>query len=231
MFDPYNRMANSQRLERTIASLNEAGQIPENVLRGHNKYHYTLIHKLKSALFHFNNLRASLENTDVATVVPNSHEFLNAVNMHLDSFFYCSGSALDILARETLIYFNIPLPNNVYFQTARTQLQQHRPGDSLINRFDPPNWKDEFSTYRNALTHEVLIGTNYIIQVNLEGQKNHTVIVFPLPDDPRLDEKTYRNHPSALGYCESRFRKILSLINVIHGEIDSRARALNTLPL
>ena len=231
MFSPYNRMGNTLRLQKKITSLTEASQISDSVLRGHNRYHYALIHKLKSALSHFNNLRDSLENTDVATVIPNSHEFLNKVNMHLDSFFYCSGSALDILARETLTYFNIPLPNNVYFQTARTLLQQQRPGDTIITRLDRPNWKEEFSTYRNALTHEVLIGTNYTIQVNLEGQNNHTVIVFPLPDDPRLDEKTYRINPNALDYCESRFRRILSLINVIHGEIESRARAQNSLPL
>ncbi len=231
MFDPYNRMANSQRLQRTIASLKDANQITDDVLQGHNKYHYALIHKLKSALVHFHNLKDVLENTDVATVIPNSHEFLNEVNMHLDSFFYCSGSALDIIAREVLIYFNIALPDTVYFWTARRELNQHRPGDAIIQRFDPPNWKEEFSNYRNALTHEVLIGTNFSIQVNLEGGNNHNVIVFPLPDDPRVDVKTYRTNPSALDYCESRIRRILSLINVIHGEIDTRARGQNSLPL
>jgi hypothetical protein len=231
MFDPYNRMANSLRLQRTIKNLAGTNQITDDVLRGHYKYHYALIHKLKSSLFHFNNLRTCLENTDVATVVPNSIEFLNTVNMHLDSFFYCSGSALDILARETLVYFNISLPSRVYFSTAKKLLQINRNGDPIIIRFEQPNWKTEFSSYRNALTHEVLIGTNFTISINLEGQNNNTVIVFPLPDDPRLDEKTYRKNPNALDYCESRFRRILSLINIIHGEIESRARAQNSLPL
>ncbi len=231
MFDPYNRMANCQRLERTISGLIEANQITDEIIQGHNKYHYALIHKLKSALVHLQNLRNVLENTDVATVVPNSYEFLNEVNMHLDSFFYCSGSALDILAREILVYFNIPLPDIVYFWTVRGEINTHRPGDTILQRLNPPNWKEEFSNYRNALTHEVLIGTNFSIQVNLEGGVYHTVIVFPLPDDPRENEKTYRNNPNALDYCESLFRKILSLINVIHGEIDTRARNQNSLPL
>lgn len=231
MFEPHNRMANSQRLQRTISTLVENNQITDDVLKGHNKYHYALIHKLKSALVHFQNLKDVLENTDVATVVPNSHDFLNEVNMHLDSFFYCSGSALDILAREILVYFNIPLPDSVYFWTARREITANRPGDAILARLAPPGWKEEFSSYRNALTHEVLIGTNYSIQVNLEGGNNHTTIVFPLPDDPRVDEKTYRTNPNALEYCENRFRRILTLINVIHGEIENRARNQNSLPL
>ncbi len=132
---------------------------------------------------------------------------------------------------EILIYFNIPLPNTIYFQTASREITRLKPGDPILPRLQRPNWKEEFSNYRNALTHEVLIGTNYSINVNLEGGNNHTSIIFPLPDDPRVNEKTYRNNPNALIYCETVFRRILSLINVIHGEIETRARNQNALPL
>ncbi len=61
MFEPHNRMANSQRLQRTVSNLIENNQITDDVLQGHNKYHYALIHKLKSALVHFQNLKDVLE--------------------------------------------------------------------------------------------------------------------------------------------------------------------------
>ena len=76
---------------------------------------------------------------------------------------------MDIIAREVLIYFDIALPDTVYYYTARTILLTQRTGDSLIPRLDNPGWKDEFSNYRNALTHEVLIARNYNINVNDNG--------------------------------------------------------------
>ena len=162
-FSPYHRMAHCQRLQRTISEFHENGNIPELIFGQYKRYHYSLLHKLKSAKKHLENLQDVLENTEVSAVVGNSNDFINEVNMHIDSFFYCCGSAMDILAREVLIYYNIPLPNRVYFRTAREQINTLRPGDALLTRLQDPTWEQEFKDYRNSLTHEVLIWVQTLI--------------------------------------------------------------------
>jgi hypothetical protein len=226
-------MANCPRLQRTIADLNNSGNIPILIYNGHKRYHYSLIHKLKSANKHLENLQNVLENTQVSSVVDNSTNFINEVNMHIDSFFYCCGSAMDILSREIIVYFNISMPAKVYFNTAHQQITAHRAGDNLLPRLTDPTWLDEFKDYRNALTHEVLIGTNFSIIVNADGGVSQTVIVYPLPDNPRadVDNRTFKNNPNSFEYCKTTFTRLLTLINTIYGEINQRATISGQLPL
>ncbi len=235
MFSPYHRLNNCIRLERWIRENHENGSISDDVLTGYNRYHFALVHKLKSAKIHYENLENLLENTDIANTISNSDEFLQEVNLYLDSFFYCCGSSLDILAREVLVYFNIAFPTNnkVYYRTARQLINAARSGDSILPRLQDPNWKDEFSNYRNALTHEVLIAGIYNIQVIQNGMNQQMVIKFPLPDDPRVDipDRLFNNNPDALDYCKTTFTRLLSLINQIYGEIENRATTTGNLPL
>ncbi len=230
MFSPYHKFANCGKLQKTIARLRAAGNVSDALYSEHVKYHYSIIHKLKSAKVHFENFEGLLRTTNPAEAL-GSTDFFNSANMHLDSFFYSSGSVLDILAREILIYFAIPLPARVYFQSARTELATHRPGDSLLTKLDDPAWKNEFSNYRNSLTHELLIGTNYQITVSAEGNRNITKIIFPLPDDPRLAVKTYNIHPDSAEYCRQTLKRLLSVANIIYDEIESRANTSGALPL
>ncbi len=231
MFSPYHKLNNCKKLERWIDT-NQAN-LDEFVKNGHDRYHYALLHKLKSAKYHLENLQDILTNTDASTVLPNSEDFLQKVNMHIDSFFYSCGSSLDILAREILVYFNIPITGNVYFHTAYNSISRTRPTDSILSRISEPSWKQEFSNYRNALTHEVLIAGNFSIQFNATGRNHQKTIIFPLPDDPRADieNRTFRKNNDALGYCKTTFSRILSLINQIYGEIEIRAKVNNRLPL
>ncbi len=231
MFSPYHRLNNCRKLERWID--NNQSRVTNVVQKGHDRYHYALLHKLKSAHFHLENLHDILVNTDASTVLPNSEDFLQKVNMHIDSFFYSCGSSLDILAREILVYFDIPITGNVYFHTAYNSINRSRPHDTILTKISDPTWKQEFSDYRNALTHEVLIAGNFSIQFNATGRNHQKTIVFPLPDDPRTDieNRTFRRNSDALTYCKTTFTRILSLINQIYGEIEERARLNNRLPL
>jgi hypothetical protein len=226
-------MASCPRLQRAITELNISSNIPIQIYSGHKRYHYSLIHKLKSAKKHLENLQSVLENTQVSSVVDNSTDFINEVNMHIDSFFYCCGSAMDILSREVIVYFDIVMPSKVFFHTAFQQVSANRPGDPLLARLSDPTWLKEFKDYRNALTHEVLIGTNFSIAVNADGGKSQTLIVYPLPDNPRADieERTFRNNPNAFEYCKNTFTRLLTLINTIYGDIYQRVRSNGTLPL
>jgi hypothetical protein len=233
MFSPIHRFDNCQRLQRWIQSNRDNGNVPERILNEYIRYHFAIIHKLKSARTHYENLVRVLAETEAVNMLANPESFLQEVNMHLDGFFYCSGSAMDILAREVLIYFDIPLPVTVYYSTARTLLTTQRPGDPLIPRLDNPTWKDEFSNYRNALTHEVLIARNYNINVNDNGLNQQISVVFSMPDDPRaeINRRTFRRNANGLEYCRLNFQRLLSHINQIYGEIETRARTTNRLPL
>lgn len=124
-------------------------------------------------------------------------------------------------------------PGRVYFQTAHQQITAHRTGDPLLQRLSDPTWLNEFRDYRNALTHEVLIGTNFSIAVNADGGRSQTVIVYPLPDNPRaeIENRTFRNNPNSFEYCKTTFTRLLTLINTIYGDINQRASRNGHLPL
>ena len=231
MFSPYHRLKNCKKLEKWIIDNQSTGSISDDVINGYNRYHFALVHKLKSANIHLDNFIETLNNTDLA--LSESESFLLNANLYLDSFFYCCGSALDILAREILIYFNIPLPRNVHFSTAREKLSQNRPTDPLLSKLADPTWKADFSNYRNALTHEVLLVMEFNIQVNLHGIEQHRSIRIPLPDDPRVNipQRTSNRYHDSADYCKTSFKRLLSLVNTIYGDIVVRATTTNVLPL
>jgi hypothetical protein len=153
--------------------------------------------------------------------------------MHIDSFFYFGGSALDILAREILVYFGIPLPQNVYFLTAREKIEEIRPEDPIIPPLQDSPWKDEFSNYRNSATHELLFVDRIDIRLKHIGGDVKKEVIPPLPDDlrvPQLD-RTYERNKNVIAHCKTQLKRIISLANQIYGEIADRIRINNLLPI
>jgi hypothetical protein len=233
MFANHHRFANCERLEGRVIAARAANTVPDTIYNNYKLYHYSLIHKLKSARDNIDSLKEQLTTTPPQDIVNDAGEYLYLVNRSIDGFFYTSGSALDILAREVLTYYGIVLPDRVYFQTALKELAQVRPGDTLLPRLEDPPWKEEFSTYRNTLTHELLIVSRYSLNVVMDGPDQSTAVVFPLPDDPRVDmpQRTYRRNKDVLSYCNETFRKILSVINQIYGDLATKIEATNSLPI
>lgn len=233
MFRPYHTFANCGQLENKIAQLREAGLIGGQVLNGYNIYHHALVHKLKCALHHTERLADKLLNSSPSDVLATSSDFVFAVNMSIDGFFYAGGSALDILAREILTYYGETLPALVYFKTARERLSISKPGDDILIKLDDPSWKEEFTNYRNSSTHELILATNYSIHVTSTGDTSRQEIVLPLPDDPRVapTSRTYTNNPNVLIYTRDHLRRLLSLINQIYGRILNRIDTVGRLPL
>lgn len=233
MFSPYHKFANCSKLEKIISEIHSQTPISDLIINNYKIYHWSLIHKLKSAQYYIISLNDILSNSVPQDIVSDLSDFSFKINRDIDGYFYSNGSALDILAREVLAYFNIPFPTSVYFRTARNELQSNRPGHSLLTKLSDPSWKDEFSNYRNALTHELLIGGKYSIQVVVDGSEHKTRVVYPLPDDPRIEmnSRTFRRNENVLDYCSLNFRRTLSLINQIYGEIYTLIQNTNSLPL
>jgi len=156
------------------------------------------------------------------------------LNTYLDGFFYSGGSALDILARELLAYFDLVAPANVYYRTARDEISKHKSGDPILTLLNVPDWKREFTEYRNAATHELLILDQISQKKCLEaGTLRLKVGSIPLPDDPRLDQdkRTYRKHKDVSKYSEKTFENLLVLISKIYGHLIKRIGAKGSLPL
>ena len=233
MFSPYHRFTNCIKLEGIIEDLRRSENVPENIMKGHKRYHFALVHKIKCARHHLDSMIELMSNTPPADVLSQSSDFMFRIYMYLDGFFYTCGSAMDILAREVLTYFSLPLPSFVYFHTARAELSAARPTDSLINRLENPTWREEFSMYRNALTHERIVAGNFNINVTIDGDTEDKTLVLPLPDDPRVDvmERTFRNNPDMLSYCKRHIKRLLIVINTIYGEISDRASSNSALPI
>ena len=239
MFAPYHNFPNSLRLLKCVNDLKDANGVPDDLAGKFYIYHDSLFHKLKCANLYIDELSEYITNSSPHYVLQNAPEFFFEVNRLIDGFFYSGGSALDILAREVLVCFGINLPSNVYYRTAREQLSIHKPGDSILLRLVDPPWKDEFSKYRNALTHEVLIASNLSLDLNLlggsqlAGGSQSVNMNLSLPDDPRVppSDRVCTINPNVVDYSSRTFRRLLTLINIIYGEIRDRAVGQGSLPL
>jgi hypothetical protein len=232
-FTPFHSFRNEQPFVRLLERLHGAGKISDQVYYKFHRYHLSLMHKLKSGKHHLIQLKNKLTNVDIQEVADTSGNFLFETNLFIDGYFYNCGSALDILARELLVVFNESFPDNVYFHTAHNRIVVSRPNDSILSRLVDPTWKQEFSNYRNVLTHEVLLAASVSITIENRGPNQTHMIVLPLPDNPRADvrARTYTRNSDVLDYIEENFTRVLRLINGIYGEIYTRTRDGDCLPL
>ncbi len=230
-FAPYHRFARCNALERLIISLREQGTVPDNIFEGFLRYHYSLVHKLRSARYHADTIRDYLSAQQTQRAAP--RDVVYRVNYHFDGFTHVVGSAMDIFAREVITYFGLPLPANVYFNTAHSEIALARPGDLILPLIDTPAWRLEFSDYRNTATHENLVGTSYQIDIEVRGHSESRRMVFPLPDDPRAApiERTFRRNPNVVHYCERTLSRVLSLFNVAYEHLCQRIRTGGRLPI
>ena len=228
-FSPYHTFASCAKLQSTIEKLHLAGKVPSQIFNNHEKYHYSLLHKLQSARYHVDTLSSFLGSGNAQAQDP--PYLVYRVNFHFDGFLQVLGSSMDIFAREVLTYFDEPLPNKVYYHTAYDQLIAKKPTDSLLPFLMKPTWKDEFGDYRNTTTHESLIGTQFSVNFELKGKQSISRIVFPIPDDPRAATRVFSKNKDIVAYCEKTFKRVLSHFNQAYDHIEVRARTSGTFPL
>jgi hypothetical protein len=238
-FHPPTQFGKSIDLTTQIYRLKESEQVPENVYQNFIRYHSSLIHKLKSAQFNLDSFKNKFTDTKIEDTA--SSDFMFEVNMFIDGFFYNAGSTLDILARVVLTSFGQVLPRYIKFKTAYEILNEQKPGDPILPLL-VQDWFDQFSNYRNALTHEIILAPDCHIEIAYTGNiplpdeapiDPPYKIVIPLPDNPRADraERTTEEHPDGLKYLEEHFALILQTANLIYGNISDRAEQNGQLPL
>jgi hypothetical protein len=228
-FAPYHTFAACLALERQVKALRAAGFVPDNIMERHEVYHYSIIHKLRSAKYHVETLQNYLNTHSSAQTSP--EDIVYRVNFHFDGFLHVVGSAMDIFAREVLTYFGQNLPPKVYFRTAREVLTASRAGDPILAFLETPSWQQEFADYRNTATHESLVGTGYSIAITMQGSSASQRLSFPIPDDPRAIVKTYNRNKDIVKYCGTSFKRVLSLFNQGYNHLTIRVKAAGVLPL
>lgn len=233
MYSPYHHFSHCTTLKRCMKQLSDNSRIPQDIYNKYFNYHTALEHKLNSAHYFLSQLIDLIENTTMVNYAENPSAFLFKANLFIDGFFYTGGSALDILARELCAYFNINTTGDVYYRHARSKIHQIHPHDPLLARLGNPPWKNEFSTYRNAATHELILSSNINWHTELTPQGQIESLKLALPDDPKalLGNRTFSNNPDVCSYCTRTFKRLLILINTIYGDIAARARANGRLPL
>ncbi len=232
-FRPYHRFPNRTKLDRIVRDLRASGHATSTLSEDFYRYHPAMIHKLRSAKYNLDRLKERLTTTNTQDAADTTGEFMFEVNMSIDGFFYNAGSALDILARVVLTVFGQPLTGRIYFETAHTRLAQSRPGDPILARLKSPAWRQQFSEYRNTLTHELILASRYHIDIDNTGPEPIHQIVFPLPDRPRARpaDRSFRQYPNVLDYAAKHFRRILTVANTVYGNIACRLEANGSLPL
>jgi hypothetical protein len=216
-----------------VEQLRKKNAVPQPVYVSHQLYHYSLFHKLVCAKHHVHALESLLAEQLSSAGSVDTSTLLPKANMYIDIFLYFGGSALDILAREVLSYFAIPLPRVVYYESARKELSKIDPHDPLLDRLGDPSWKGQFSDYRNAATHERLLADRVNVTVVHVGQLQETRVVLPLPDDPRIPQaqRKYEKNPDVVAYCIRQLRRIVSHTNQIYRELGNRIESTKKLPL
>jgi hypothetical protein len=227
-FSPHHKFSACEKLEARIEQLKAAGAVSAALVESHSKYHYSLIQKLRAAKYHAETLKVYLATQDARQADP--HLLLYRANFHFDGFLHSLGSAMDILARELLGYFGLPLTVRIYYWTAATRITAAFPGDPILPLLDSPNWKDELNEYRNTATHESVISTGYKVEVEIVGKVSKARIVFAIPDDPR-NPISFKRNTDISAYCEATLKRVLSRINQLYEHIEGRAKAKNALPL
>ena len=232
-FRPYHQLRNKVRLENVVSNLHDAGNVHQVVFENFQRYHPSLIYKLRSAKHNFELLSNKLATPDIREAINPSGNFMFEINMFIDGYFYAAGSSLDILARVVLTMFGVALPEKVYFQHAYDKLSVARPGDLILQRLTPPAWRDEFSNYRNTLTHELILANTIQLNLGYYGDEQTVSVNFPLPDDPRAKpaDRTYHNNPDVLDYIKTNFIRILRIVNTVYGDIAERAEVIGHLPI
>jgi hypothetical protein len=231
-FSPYHKLASASRLEKLVTHLSTKSAVSAAAFDGHQMYHPALLHKLLCAKHHLARLQDKLGANVLQELANDADGLMFAVNMSIDGFFYACGSALDILAREVLICFGELLPSEVYFQTAHNIISKRRPNDPILDRLKDPPWLRVFKTYRNTLTHELILASHLHVDYCLSGSEL-TKAVIPLPDDPRKRpaDRTFKQHPDVLAYMEEHMKRLLRLTNTVYGDICTRAETKGCIPL
>ena len=230
-FSPYHAFASNRKLELLVRTLRNGGMITPAVCENIDRYHPAIIHKLQSARHHLSALADKTTEVDVQNL--DIESFMFDVNLSIDGYFSSVGSALDILAREVLTYFGVPLPPKVYYHTAREKLTLARAGDPILNRLNDPTWMQEFKDYRNTLTHELILATDLNLRWTIGGTQQAQSLTLPLPDDPRAapGSRTFTTNADVVEYCKLNIRRILRHVNCIYKDILTRARATGSLPI
>jgi len=232
-FTPYHLFKNEYKLNNLVKLYIDNDDISTDAKNGHARYHPAIMHKLKSSHYYIEMLEQELDTIDAIKFAEAPLEVMFQVNMFMDGFFYASGSVLDILAREIIIYFGQSLPTRVYFETAREILTRLHPGDPFLSRLTEPSWRNEFKNYRNALTHELIVITKLTGEVDIFGDSPKFKLSIPLPDDPRAepDNRTYVRNENVLEYIKLHFKRILILVNVIYGDLKTRIENNGSIPI
>jgi len=232
-FRPYHNFDNRVRLEQLVTRLNNGGNITSDAYENFNRYHPAMIHKLRSAKYNLESLIEKLTTANFQDVANSAGDFMFEVNMYIDGFFYNAGSAMDILARVVLTLFGEQLTGQIYFQTAHSKISESRPSDTILPRLSKPTWHQSFSDYRNTLTHELILASQCQITLDMTSVSQPNSIVFPLPDDPRAipSGRTYKRNPDVRKYVSDHFRRVLSLVNQVYGDIADRGTTAGSLPI
>ena len=166
-----------------------------------------------------------------ATLELDGVDLVHKANFFFDGFVHCIGSSMDVFAREVLSYFDVALPPRVYYYTAHRILAHRRPGDPILRYLEDPSWRTEFSDYRNACTHELIVSPQYTMAVYVGGPEMKRSLAIPLPDDPRGDRNHHGRNPRIEEYCERTLKRSLRHFNIAYGQIGTRIRAAGRLPL
>lgn len=234
VFRPYHHFENCATLKSRIKQLSDLSCVPQRIYDRYQNYHIALEHKLKGTEHNLDNLENLIQTTSIASISVNPTDFIFRANLYIDGFFYNGDSALDILAREILSLFDIHTTGHVYYNTAHKRISDQYPTDPLLARLTDPPWKEEFSDYRNALTHEVILSTTMNLSIILlSADVQSQSLKLPLPDDPRVApaSRTFNTNPDALDYFKKTFKRLLRHINTIYGDIATRISANGNLPL
>lgn len=206
------------------------------------KYYYDELANLDIRKFWEQSITTSVQSSNSILVTTpaqglNLERYCSHVHLLLDGFFMNSMSALDTLAHQIFLLYNLrQKPSKIYIGTVKKKLAQFHPNSKLRKLLDNQmgqTWFDQFQQFRNCTTHESLIGYDKV-EVSYDPITGQVVgSKIKLPDDPKARPLfTYRKRREAIRYCKFILKNTNSLVTKVYENIlVDTGRANNILPI
>lgn len=217
------------------------GTISENDCTLLRRFHYSIIHKLTSAVYSLEGIRSitdtgsylSLTST-TGSKTPITTEFDDKfrINYFQDNFFSSLIGSFDILSLKLNLIKNNPIPNlrdcnfprlvDLFFSSTPTGAIE-----GYLNSVKNSTWYKDTCPFRICLTHR----QQFDFRVELDVVAGiPRVVKHYLPDDPLNVPYTYVQQREILPFCEDKLHNFVNVINDVNGLLISETNRIGHIP-
>ena len=235
----YPQFTNPDLFTALCDQLESSGNISQANKQHLRRFHYSIEHKLTSAIFSLEEIRRivrtgshipQLTSTGTTTVQSEFEDNFKII-FYQDTFFSSLISSFDILSLKLNLIYGNPIPNirNCYFGSlVDTLVQSNASGivEIYLDNIRNTPWYQDTCPFRICLTHRQQ--PDYIISISVVA--GVPTIKHFLPDDPLTLPYTYNGQIENVPFCQDKIDHFVDAINDIDGLLTKEAQRIRRIP-